>query len=941
MSPIAEKWKDIGVDIPSLLPLQAAPQEESQIVPYLQSLHNYLAGDRQVVVRTINVLSRFRLFQADDAADTIKASGSGTTIINTETGGIVTDPVTVPGDDTPPAYITVAGSLNTDNFDGLLSVNEDTVQVAMDLIDDLTIADFPDEPSYLLADGTRELTGEWGLGGTYGISEINYLDFDLTPTEATQAGRLQWDATDHTLQLGMVGGVVNLQMGQEMLFYCVNDSGVEIANGKIVYQIGTSNGHPTVGLADATAASGKTRVFGVATETIANGTSGYINTGGMVRDVDTSGLAAGNALFLSTTGDGSWTLVPPAPPDSWTAVGLVVDVGASGSIYTRIFGIPIADNVYIEDAGNYYLPNTVENALEELGERLELLNGTFEEAFDATASEAGGVVTVSLEQSGGGDLTYVFSTGRGILDCTDPVQTIALTLGTDSSPQANYIYLLESSGLVTKSTTQWPATEHVKIGFFLCPSAAQVASDGLYINQNWNDHVKGTDEMGHLAHIAEHIRLTTGGAAWHSGIAGAGAGSAWADITINGGALDDVYFKSTAGVAYQLHRHTVPAQDMSGADDCHVVNWDGDAYHEITNINEIVDDSTGATLSNRYYNLTFWTVANKTGEYAPLMCNVPDGSYNSLAAAVADTGGYDVNTIPTEFSHESSTGLLICRLTFKHAPAASGTITLVNTVDLRGTFGGVAASGGGSGSVLTEFSDNLFTIYDSDDVTKILNFDLAAITTGNTRTITPADAAMTLLSTTDHTDLTDGGDTTLHDHADAAGRDTTALHLTAAVEIGGLGVSAFSGLNLMIYEVQTTGVKGKLTLTALNAGLDHDALTNFAANEHIDWTANPTNNIILANNFGLYVKDTPGGVSRLCLKVDGNNDCLVGGSGLNELRLRAGTHIVHKVGTAAPADAVLDNNTLTFWYDSTGPSIEVKHKDGGGTVRSGTVASIA
>ena len=71
MSPIAEKWKDIGVDIPSLLPLQAAPQEESQIVPYLQSLHNYLAGDRQVVVRTINVLSRFRLFQADDAADTI------------------------------------------------------------------------------------------------------------------------------------------------------------------------------------------------------------------------------------------------------------------------------------------------------------------------------------------------------------------------------------------------------------------------------------------------------------------------------------------------------------------------------------------------------------------------------------------------------------------------------------------------------------------------------------------------------------------------------------------------------------------------------------------------------------------------------------------------------------------------------------------------------
>lgn len=55
----------------------------------------------------------------------------------------------------------------------------------------------------------------------------------------------------------------------------------------------------------------------------------------------------------------------------------------------------------------------------------------------------------------------------------------------------------------------------------------------------------------------------------------------------------------------------------------------------------------------------------------------------------------------------------------------------------------------------------------------------------------------------------------------------------------------------------------------------------------------------------------------------------------------SGGNVVLHLNTSAPADAALDNNTAIFWYDSTGPSIEVKHKDGSGTVRSGTVSSIS
>jgi hypothetical protein len=390
---------------------------------------------------------------------------------------------------------------------------------------------------------------------------------------------------------------------------------------------------------------------------------------------------------------------------------------------------------------------------------LEFFNGTFLETFNALTTSNGSTVTMSLEQSGGGDLTMFFSSGRSILDCT-PAATIALTAGTDSAPQANYVYIPESTKVLTKDTSGWPSEEHIKVAYLLVPSAALVQADGgPYINQNWNDHRKNTDDQGHLAHLCEAIRLTMDGARWHEGVGPNGDGGTYIVIT---GTPDELYFKSTAGVAFQMHKHTVAAWDMQSGDNCHVVNWNGDAYHAITDLASIVADSTGATLSNKYYNLTFWGTANKSGEHSPLMVNLPNGSYNLLDDAISDKDGYDVTTIPFEFTKESTIGFLICRLTFRFQ--APDTFTLEHSVDLRGVPAGSSSGSSGSEGFITEFADNVFKIYDSDDVTKELTFDLAGITTGNTRTITPADADMTMLSTTQYNDLTDGGDTTLHGH---------------------------------------------------------------------------------------------------------------------------------------------------------------------------------
>jgi hypothetical protein len=112
------------------------------------------------------------------------------------------------------------------------------------------------------------------------------------------------------------------------------------------------------------------------------------------------------------------------------------------------------------------------------------------------------------------------------------------------------------------------------------------------------------------------------------------------------------------------------------------------------------------------------------------MMNMPSGSYVGLSSAIQDVDGFDVYDIPREFKEESSTGFLVCRITFRQTASA---ITVHNTTDLRGRTPGTASGTSIGGE--TEFADNQFNIFNVLDNTKIVDFDLSNIVTGNTRTI--------------------------------------------------------------------------------------------------------------------------------------------------------------------------------------------------------------
>ena len=560
--------------------------------------------------------------------------------------------------------------------------------------------------------------GETSEQAVEGPVKMTKLAFDTAAAETASEGEAAWNADAGTLDVGMSGGTI-IQLGQEMVLAerPRNKEVVQIDNGQVVYLSGVTAGVPEVMLANAGELDAR-KTIAVATQDVAADGRGFYTTFGVVRGIDTSGFGAGDTVWLDTT-DGQLVNTPPAIPN-W-----VIEVGT----------------VLVSDAANGVLQVHIKN---ERGEDLSsFFSGTFREGFDALVTSDGATITMSLEQSGGGDLTMQFSDGETTLDCT-PAQIIALTAGTISSPQENFIYIPKSTKVLTKSTTAWPATEHIKVAYFFVQTAAYVQVDGCLVNQNWNDplyHANGS----HLVHITERIRRT--GALWFSGIAGEGGD----DYTTS--AAGSVTVQTGAGVVYQMHAQTVPAKDTSGTDDLHVINHDTTPYYQTQNLYDVVNDASGGTLANKYFNIVLIGVANKSGEYSPLLVNLPTGSYNNLSDAQGDVSGYDVFDLPRAFNKESSTAFLIARLTFR---STGGTWVYQSTVDLRGT-SPTNVTGGGVGGAITEFSDSLFRIHDNTDATKEIAFEASSITTGNTRTATMPDKDVTLVDDADVTknDATD------------------------------------------------------------------------------------------------------------------------------------------------------------------------------------------
>lgn len=165
------------------------------------------------------------------------------------------------------------------------------------------------------------------------------IQFDTTPSTSNVAeGLLRWNSTDGTLDLGMSGGDVTMQIGQEMFMKVRNVSGSLIANGIPVYVSGRTGNRPNIYPARSDSDS-TSCVCGITTQDISSPADGFITTFGYVRGIKTNYSGAGDwgttwvegdKLYVSKTVAGQLTNVEPSAPHHSDVVATVEIVGALG-----------------------------------------------------------------------------------------------------------------------------------------------------------------------------------------------------------------------------------------------------------------------------------------------------------------------------------------------------------------------------------------------------------------------------------------------------------------------------------------------------------------------------------------------------------------------------------------------------------------------------------
>lgn len=169
---------------------------------------------------------------------------------------------------------------------------------------------------------------------------------------------------------------VSLNVGQETFLYVYNDTGAQIDNGDAIYISGThTDGTPKVTLARANTST-SSAVFGLATMNIPDDAHGWVTRYGLVRDVNTAGMTAGNILFLSPDSAGVVTETPVTVDTGFPHhIGRVITADASNGI------------ILVDGASEHFDDLRVENKLKTsqlVADSASLLNVQFDTStFDS------------------------------------------------------------------------------------------------------------------------------------------------------------------------------------------------------------------------------------------------------------------------------------------------------------------------------------------------------------------------------------------------------------------------------------------------------------------------------------------------------------------------------------------------------------------------------
>jgi hypothetical protein len=174
-------------------------------------------------------------------------------------------------------------------------------------------------------------------------------------------GELSWNNTEKTLDLATGSESVTLQLGQEVVLYVRNTTGVTLSDGQVVAISGSQGNKPTVVLAQADTVENARKTIGVVTQTIPNNSDGFVTLIGKVRGLvlDVGTYTEGDVVYLSSTVAGGITVVEP---DIGVEIGHVLATSTGGNT-AGVLEVQVQNGAAIHELEQVVVANTAAIAL--------------------------------------------------------------------------------------------------------------------------------------------------------------------------------------------------------------------------------------------------------------------------------------------------------------------------------------------------------------------------------------------------------------------------------------------------------------------------------------------------------------------------------------------------------------------------------------------------
>jgi hypothetical protein len=122
--------------------------------------------------------------------------------------------------------------------------------------------------------------------------------------------------------------------------YVMNQTGVTIPKGSVVYISGANGTNPLITLSQANTEMGSSKTLGFTTTAITQGSTGYVITNGLLQGVNTDTANIGDPVWLSSTTAGGMVFGVanrPIPPNHAVFLGVVVRVNQNnGAIVVKV-----------------------------------------------------------------------------------------------------------------------------------------------------------------------------------------------------------------------------------------------------------------------------------------------------------------------------------------------------------------------------------------------------------------------------------------------------------------------------------------------------------------------------------------------------------------------------------------------------------------------------